>query len=126
MPSRRATLILLVVLVFLGCDALLTSAPDAADLFDGPVEGLTPAELAAFARGDAEFGRPFSPLEGLGPIFNNVSCASCHSRRAQRCKAGESDIDCLARRYAPVNAGNDPAGLNRHWIKNVLYFLNRG
>ena len=49
-----------------------------------------------------------------------------YSRRAQRCKAGESDIDCLARRYAPVNAGNDPAGLNRHWIKNVLYFLNRG
>ena len=49
-----------------------------------------------------------------------------YSRRAQRCKAGESDIDCLSRRYAPIGSGNDPGGLNRHWAKNVLYFLNKG
>jgi CxxC motif-containing protein (DUF1111 family) len=48
-------------------------------VFDSPLEGLTESELAAFARGDREFGRPFSPSEGLGPIFNNVSCAACHS-----------------------------------------------
>ena len=63
----------------LACDALTTEAPQEGDLFDAPLPGLTPAELAAFARGDAEFGRRFAPSEGLGPIFNNVSCLSCHS-----------------------------------------------
>lgn len=62
-----------------GCDDLLTAAPDAADVLDGPLPGLTTEELAAFIRGDEAFGRPFAPSEGLGPIFNNVSCAACHS-----------------------------------------------
>lgn len=63
----------------LGCSDLLTEAPDAGDILDGPVDGLTSAELAAFIRGDAEFGRRFAPGTGLGPIFNDVSCAACHS-----------------------------------------------
>lgn len=62
-----------------GCDVLATEAPDDGDLFDAPFPWLTSPELAAFARGDAEFGRAFAPATGLGPIFNNVSCASCHS-----------------------------------------------
>src|ERR671916_2755264 len=61
------------------CAHLPPRAPPAGDVFDGPVDGLTRAELAAFARGDAEFERRFSPNTGLGPIFNNASCASCHS-----------------------------------------------
>ena len=61
------------------CSQMLTSTPPSGDVFDGPLEGLTPAEQAAFVEGDAQFGRPFSIHEGLGPIFNNVSCASCHS-----------------------------------------------
>jgi CxxC motif-containing protein (DUF1111 family) len=61
------------------CDKLTTQAPDPGDIFDGPLPGLTKEELAAFIRGDEAFGRQFSPNEGLGPIFNNVSCASCHS-----------------------------------------------
>ncbi len=48
-------------------------------MFDGPIDGLTTAELAAFARGDGEFERRFAPNTGLGPVFNNASCASCHS-----------------------------------------------
>ncbi len=61
------------------CGDLLTSAPDDGDLLDAPLEGLLPDELAAFVRGDEEFGRAFSPADGLGPLFNNVSCAGCHS-----------------------------------------------
>lgn len=48
-------------------------------MFDSPVDGLSESELAAFARGDAEFSRRFAPNTGLGPIFNNTSCFSCHS-----------------------------------------------
>lgn len=61
------------------CDQLATEAPLDADIFDAAVPGLTHAEAAAFARGDAEFARRFSPSTGLGPIFNNASCAACHS-----------------------------------------------
>jgi CxxC motif-containing protein (DUF1111 family) len=61
------------------CADLLTEAPDDADLLDAPIAGLTASERAAFARGDAEFARRFSPLTGLGPIFNDASCAACHS-----------------------------------------------
>jgi CxxC motif-containing protein (DUF1111 family) len=61
------------------CGDLLTRAPEASEVFDGPLDGLTADERAAFVRGDAEFGRRFAPATGLGPIFNNVSCASCHS-----------------------------------------------
>ncbi|MGH7475468.1 MAG: di-heme oxidoredictase family protein [Longimicrobiales bacterium] len=46
---------------------------------DGPLPGLTDAELAAFIEGDEAFGRRFAPSDGLGPIFNNVACAACHS-----------------------------------------------
>jgi CxxC motif-containing protein (DUF1111 family) len=62
-----------------GCADLVTDAPTDGDVFDAAVPGLTPTELAAFVRGDVEFARRFAPSTGLGPIFNNVSCASCHS-----------------------------------------------
>ena len=83
-PREKRTQIVAAVVAALAltlgaCGDLLTSAPDPGDVFDGPVEGLTPAELAAFVRGDEEFGRRFSAATGLGPIFNDVSCAACHS-----------------------------------------------
>ncbi|MBI4420364.1 MAG: thiol oxidoreductase [Gemmatimonadetes bacterium] len=76
--TRRAIGVLAAGLVT-ACGLLFTEAPDPGDVFDGPLDGLTPDELAAFAEGDAQFGRPFSVADGLGPIFNNVSCAACHS-----------------------------------------------
>ena len=45
--------------------------------------------------------------------------------RENRCRAGESDIDCMARRYCPINADNDPKGLNKTWKKNVLYYMDK-
>jgi CxxC motif-containing protein (DUF1111 family) len=63
----------------LGCGDLATEAPDDGDVLDAALPGLSSPELAAFVRGDAEFERRFAPSTGLGPIFNNVSCASCHS-----------------------------------------------
>jgi len=66
-------------LALAACSDLLTVAPDAGDILDSPIDGLSPTELAAFFRGDEEFGRRFAPSMGLGPIFNDVSCAACHS-----------------------------------------------
>ncbi len=61
------------------CDAVFTSAPDDADVFDAPIPGLTNEEMAVFLRGDEGFEDAFSPATGLGPIFNDVACAACHS-----------------------------------------------
>ncbi len=44
-----------------------------------PVSGLTAAELSAFELGKQQFDRVFQVSDGLGPIFNQNSCASCHS-----------------------------------------------
>ena len=77
--SFRTAAGLLACAAVLACSDVLTEEPSPADVFDSPLEGLTDAELAAFARGDAEFSRRFAPNTGLGPIFNNTSCFSCHS-----------------------------------------------
>lgn len=77
--SHSFALLLCGAVAIAACDQLTTVAPPDGDLFDAPIEGLTDAELAAFARGDEEFGRQFAPNTGLGPIFNDVSCATCHS-----------------------------------------------
>lgn len=72
-------LVLATAVAIVACDQLTTVAPPDGDVFDGPVDGLSDAEMAAFARGDAEFERRFAPNSGLGPIFNDASCATCHS-----------------------------------------------
>jgi CxxC motif-containing protein (DUF1111 family) len=85
-PGRRAVGPLRVMsraslaacLLAAGCEAVLTGAPEAADVMDGPLRGLTGAELASFVEGDAQFESAFVAGAGLGPIFNNVSCESCH------------------------------------------------
>jgi len=81
MVAKRATWFLVVALALgaAACSDLATEASPEGEVFDAALPGLTPDELAAFVRGDGEFGRRFSPATGLGPIFNNVSCASCHS-----------------------------------------------
>jgi CxxC motif-containing protein (DUF1111 family) len=77
--SSRYAAFCLVAVATVACSVLTTEAPADGDVFDAPIDGLSAFELAAFARGDAEFEQRFSPSTGLGPIFNNVSCASCHS-----------------------------------------------
>jgi CxxC motif-containing protein (DUF1111 family) len=77
--ARLLLFLLAAALIATACGDLFTEAAADGDVFDAPMPGLSAAELAAFARGDAEFARRFAPSTGLGPIFNNASCASCHS-----------------------------------------------
>jgi CxxC motif-containing protein (DUF1111 family) len=82
--------------------ALLTmgSNPQPQPQFGDPLEGLTPALLARFQDGKAVFERDFNPREGLGPVFNNTSCARCHDQGAI---GGGSDT--LETRYGQVIDG---------------------
>jgi hypothetical protein len=44
-----------------------------------PITGLNAAELARFEAGKLAFDTVFNESDGLGPIFNQNSCASCHN-----------------------------------------------
>ena len=44
-----------------------------------PLDGLTAQQLAAFQQGKQDFNHTLQVSEGLGPIFNQNSCASCHN-----------------------------------------------
>jgi CxxC motif-containing protein (DUF1111 family) len=59
----------------LGCDKLLTATVD--DTTASPMDN-PPSIMAAFARGDEQFARIFRVSEGLGPVFNQPSCETCH------------------------------------------------
>jgi CxxC motif-containing protein (DUF1111 family) len=68
--------------------------------FGDPLQGLTPDALARFQVGKIVFERDFTPLEGLGPVFNNTACAQCHDQGGI---GGGSDI--LETRYGQVING---------------------
>lgn len=44
-----------------------------------PLPGLTPEQLDRYVAGREQFEHTFTPEEGLGPTFNQNSCASCHA-----------------------------------------------
>jgi CxxC motif-containing protein (DUF1111 family) len=46
----------------------------------GPISGLTGIQSNAFAEGRDEFEGTDDAASGLGPVFNNDSCVSCHSQ----------------------------------------------
>jgi CxxC motif-containing protein (DUF1111 family) len=56
--------------------------PPAAGQLGGPLPGLPAAGRAAFAEGFAAFAQRETADSGLGPIFNDVSCISCHGNPA--------------------------------------------
>jgi CxxC motif-containing protein (DUF1111 family) len=66
------------LLVALGCgDSLFTSLPPEGETLDGTLD-ISPSLNASFARGDEQFERVFTALDGLGPTFNQPSCETCH------------------------------------------------
>jgi hypothetical protein len=75
--TRLAALTVSALLLSLGAGQ---AAAQLQPRFGAPVPGLTPTELARFNTGLTNgFQHSFLPAEGLGPTFNNVSCAVCHA-----------------------------------------------
>ncbi len=62
-----------------GCgEALLPPLPAGDEVLEGPIDGLSAQQRAAFVRGDLEFARRFASADGLGPLFIAQSCEACH------------------------------------------------
>ena len=72
----------------LGGDATAIGASDSGHGFSTPIPTLTADELDRHLTGDAHFETSFTTapndehpeLDGLGPVFNNQDCNSCHQR----------------------------------------------
>ena len=58
------------------------SANGARALYGQPLDGLTLDQRKRFRDGKEAFEKAEDAADGLGPIFNNVSCVSCHSSPA--------------------------------------------
>ncbi len=56
--------------------------PEVQPLMGKPLHGLSAAELQRFENGRIEFSHILTVAEGLGPIFNDSSCAQCHGTPA--------------------------------------------
>ncbi len=67
------------LIILAACEEFQPKAPQAFELLDGPVSGLSEAENLQFLRGDVAFNdEVFTTANGLGPLFVATSCGSCH------------------------------------------------
>jgi CxxC motif-containing protein (DUF1111 family) len=68
-------------LLFVGAAVLLCSVHITAQRGPAavPVGDLTPAQRQAFDEGSRVFARVYTMADGLGPVFNEDSCADCHA-----------------------------------------------
>src|SRR5262245_25258433 len=78
MPTKRGLFVAVGLSLLLAGTAVAVSTLTPPRQLGDPLVGLTAAESARFAAGQAVFSREFTAETGLGPFFNNVSCASCH------------------------------------------------
>ena len=67
--------------LLLGCmvSVLVAQPPAGAGSFGSPFNDLTSGQLSAFVAGQAAFQTVEDVSDGLGPVFNDVSCAACHT-----------------------------------------------
>ncbi len=74
--------------VLLGGATTATDTSQSGHGFSTPAANLNAADLAQHISGDADFEAAFATapnnehpeLDGLGPVFNNTNCNSCHQR----------------------------------------------
>jgi CxxC motif-containing protein (DUF1111 family) len=72
--------------------------------FGEPLAGLSAGELARFRAGEEAFAEDETPADGLGPVFNDTSCARCHSAPTE---GGASSV--FVTRFGRVSSGRfDP------------------
>jgi CxxC motif-containing protein (DUF1111 family) len=78
MGSKVSLRIAGLAVTVLGLAALVPSSGSSPPQAGEPLAGLSAAELERFNAGKAEFEGVETVEEGLGPVFNDVSCGSCH------------------------------------------------
>lgn len=74
------TALIVFVFIYISCSKILPKLPADDEILDGPIEGLSSEQNRMFLRGDVAFNDEiFNQAKGLGPLFVNNSCGSCHA-----------------------------------------------
>ena len=82
------------------------------------------ANAIYLAEGGAKTSHPYGILVHYKTTSPRQACLNTIAHARRDFKGGDF-IVFLGSRYCPVGAANDPTGLNKNWIKNVKYFLER-
>jgi hypothetical protein len=80
------------------------------------------------AEGGARAKYPYGILTKYKTTTPRQACINTIRNQMKRHAAhdcGKDYLTCLRDRYCPLNAKNDPKGLNKNWLKNVKYFYNK-
>lgn len=80
--TRRVNIIIVLLTILIigyGCEKLIPAAPEADQVMDAPVIGLTTQQNQLFLEGAEEFDEIYTASTGLGPIFVATSCGGCHT-----------------------------------------------
>lgn len=75
-------LALLLVFMLSGVSGTLTAQPKGGPKFGDPLPGLTAAQRQRFFTGKEAFEEIEGVADGIGPVFNDVSCVACHNGEA--------------------------------------------
>lgn len=90
------------------------------------------ADAIYLAEGGAKTKHPYGILKKYKTTTPRQACintikSGLRRWNAQGKKGNANDfIEFLGKTYCPIGAKNDPKGLNKNWVKNVVYFYNRG
>ena len=87
------------------------------------------ADSMYLAEGGAKTKHPYGILKKYKTTTPRQACINTIKSGLKRYSVykGKDDfITFLSKTYAPLNADNDPTGLNANWISNVSYFYNKG
>src|SRR5262245_54863690 len=90
--------------VFMAVLGLSTRASAPVTQYGDPLPGLSPEQEARFLAGKEEFEEVEEIDEGLGPTFNERSCAACHSGPA----VGGGSVTLVTRFGTITNGMFDP------------------
>ena len=93
------------LLIFVGiqsCKKLSPTEPLDEDILAGTIPGLSLAQEQEHLIGDAFFGELFTAKTGLGPIYVQNACASCHVGN------GKGHPSTMITRFAKVDANGNP------------------
>lgn len=105
-------------LVLFGCGSETTAPPPPiGEVIGDPIPELTAAQRAAASRGRPIFDAVFEAEDGLGPLFNGSSCATCHIQPAS---GGTSDRTIrMATRVRPDGSCDDLSDLGGPVFQNL-------
>lgn len=101
-------------------------------LLGGPLPGLTRWQHEKFQEGRALFSKQFEIKDGLGPLFNERSCASCHGGAGTTGGAGTEpgygSYTMFARRIPQGRFAAEPTSIAASKLEwqDMDFLLNKG